>query len=100
VSAPVLAFHCFGEKFVVDCDASDYALGAIISQWQDGDERVIAYASRVLEDHGRRYSTTKEMLAMVYVINHFCHYIYGRPFTVRTDHNTLKWLQTFKEPEG
>lgn len=84
----------------MDCDASDYALGAIISQWQDGDERVIAYASRVLEDHGRRYSTTKEMLAMVYVINHFCHYIYGRPFTVRTDHNTLKWLQTFKEPEG
>lgn len=83
MSAPVLAFHCFGEKFVLDCDASDYALGAIISQRQDGDERVIAYASRVLEDHGRRYSTTKEMLA-----------------TVRTDHNTLKWLQTFKEPEG
>lgn len=101
VSAPVLAFPCFGEEFVVDCDASDYGLGAVISQRQDGDERVIAYASRVLEDRERRYSTTKkEMLAMVYAIKHFRHYLYGRPFTVRTDHNALKWLQSFKEPEG
>ena len=37
---------------------------------------------------------------MVYAIKHFCHYLYGRPFTVRTDHNALKWLQSFKEPEG
>ena len=101
VSAPVLAFPCFGEEFVVDCDASDYGLGAVISQRQDGDEKVIAYASRVLEDRERRYSTTKkEMLAMVYAIKHFRHYLYGKPFTVRTDHNALKWLQSFKEPEG
>ena len=53
VSAPVLAFPCFGEEFVVDCDASDYGLGAVISQQQDGDERVIAYASQVLEDRER-----------------------------------------------
>ena len=100
VSAPVLAFPCFDQEFVVDCDASDYGLGAVISQQQDGDEKV-AYASRVLEDHKRLYSTTKkEMLAMVYAIKHFCHYLYGRPFTIRTDHNALKWLQSFKEPEG
>lgn len=66
-----------------------------------GDERVIAYSSRVLEDHGRRYSTTKEqMLAMVYAIKRFRHYLCGRPFTVRTDHNALKWLRSFKEPVG
>ena len=101
VSAPVLAFPCFDQEFVVDCDASDYGLGAVISQRQDGDEKVIAYASRVLEDRERRYSTTKkEMLAMVYAIKHLRHYLYGRPFTVRTDHNALKWLQSFKEPEG
>jgi len=56
----------------------DYGLGAVISQRQGGDERVIAYASRVLEDCERRYSTTKkEMLAMIYAIKHFCHYLYG-----------------------
>jgi len=86
---------------MVDCDATDYGLGAVISQRQDRDEKVIAYASRVLEERKRRYSTTKkEMLAMVYAIKHFCHYLYGRPFAVRTDHNALKWLQSFKEPEG
>ena len=37
---------------------------------------------------------------MVYAIKHFGHYLYGRPFTVRTDHNALKWLQSFKEPQG
>ena len=52
---------------------------------------VIVYASRVLEDRERRYNTTKkDMLAMVY----------GKTFTVRTDHYAFKWLQIFKEPEG
>lgn len=56
----------------------DYGLGAVISQRQGGDERVIAYASRVLGDCERRYSTTKkEMLAMIYAIKRFCHYLYG-----------------------
>ena len=57
------------------------------------DVKVIAYASRVFEDRGRRYSNNmKEILDMVYAIKHFRHYLYGRPFTVRTDHNAFKWL--------
>ena len=54
VSAPVLAFPCFTEEFVVDCDASDYGLGAVISQRQDGDE-VIAYVSRLQLENGVFY---------------------------------------------
>ena len=101
MTAPVLAFHRSDAKFIVDCDASDYGLGAVISQEQEGSERVMAYAGRVLDNRERRYSTTKkEMLAMVYAIRHFRHYLYGRPFTVRTDYNALKWLQSVKEPEG
>ena len=101
VTAPVLAFPRRDAKFIVDCDASDYGLGAVISQEQDGIERTIAYASRVLDNRERRYSTTKrEMLATVYFIRPFRHCLYGRPFTVRTDHNALKWLHSFKEPEG
>lgn len=101
VTAPVLAFPCFDGEFIVDSDASDYGLGAVLSQKQDGHEKVIAYASRVMEDREKRYSVTKkEMLAMVYAIKHFRHYLYGRPFTIRTDHNALRWLQSFKEPEG
>ena len=48
VTAPVLAFPRSDAEFIVDCDASDYGLRAIISQEQDGSERVTAYASRVL----------------------------------------------------
>ena len=66
MSAPVLAFPCSGEEFVVDCDASDYGLGAVISQWQDEDEKVLA--SWVLDNHKHRYITTQEMLAMMYSI--------------------------------
>ena len=50
VTAPVLAFPRSDAEFIVDCDASDYGLRAVISQEQDGSERVIAYASRVLDN--------------------------------------------------
>ena len=58
MTAPVIAFPRSNAKFIVDCDASDYGLGAVIPQERDGSERVIAYASRVLDNRERRYSTT------------------------------------------
>ena len=49
----------------------------------------------------RRYFTTrKELLAIVAFIQHFRHYLYGKSFIIRTDHNALKWLKSFKEPQG
>ena len=90
-----------GGEFVLDTDASNYAIGAVLSQIQDGDERVIAYASRTLNTSGKNYCVTrKEMFAVVYFVRHFKHYLLGREFTLRTDHGSLVWLHRFKEPDG
>ena len=85
----------------MDTDASNYSIGAVLSQVQDGQERVIAYGSRSLSKEERRYCVTrKEMLAIVYFLKYFRHYLYGRKFKVRTDHGALRWLMNFKDPQG
>ena len=67
----------------------------------DGSEVVTAYASRSLSRPERRYCVTrKELLAVVEFVHHFRHYLLGREFTLRTDHNSLVWVRNFKEPEG
>ena len=100
-TAPILAFPDFSQQFIVDVDASGQGLGAVLSQCIAGKKRVVAYASRTLTKAERRYCTTRcEMLALVWAIRYFRPYLYGRPFLARTDHSSLKWLQSFKEPEG
>ena len=104
-SAPILTFpdtSLGAPMFLLDTDASDLAIGAVLSQpGIDGKERVIAYGSRSLSKSERNYCTTrKEMLALVYFTKFFRHYLLGRKFVVRTDHQSLKWLQNFKDAEG
>ena len=100
-SAPVLAYPMEDVDFILDTDASNSGIGAVLSQIQDGLERPIAYASRVLSKSQRRYcTTTREMLAVVRFTDHFGHYLLGRKFVLRTDHASLLWLVNFKEPEG
>ncbi|KAH9594390.1 hypothetical protein MS3_00005796 [Schistosoma haematobium] len=104
-SPPILAFpdtSADGGEFILDTDASSSAIGAVLSQVaRDGHERVIAYASRRLDKSEARYSTTRrEMLALVKFLQHFRHYLLGKPFRVRTDHRALQWLRSFREPEG
>ena len=74
-------------------DASDYGVGAILSQLDDsGNEKVIAYASKALLPREQKYSTTeKETLAVVFGV-----YLLGRHFKLITDHNALRWLQPWK----
>jgi hypothetical protein len=100
-TTPVLSAVRHDGDFVLDTDASDTGLGVVLSQLQDGQERVIAYASCGLSKRERQYCVTRrELLAVVYGTKYFRHYLLGRPFLIRTDHNSLRWLRSFKNPEG
>ena len=101
VSAPILVMPCFYHKFILDTDASGEGLGAVLSQSVDGQERVVAYASKTLSKTERRYcATRRELLAVVWATQHFQPYLYGCGFLLRSDHSALQWLHSFKEPEG
>ncbi len=79
-TAPVLGLPNREDDFVLDTDASDYAVGAQLSQVQDGEERVIAYGSFALSKEQRKYCTTrKELLAVIRFTRQYRHYLLGRP---------------------
>ena len=101
VEAPVLIYPDFTKSFILNVDASDLCMGAVLSQKTEAGERVVAYASKTLTKSERRYCVTrKELLALVYFVKYFRHYLYGKKFVVRTDHGSLRWLMNFKTPEG
>lgn len=98
-SPPILSFPQFNMTFVVDTDASQEGVGAVLSHLDNG--RVIAYASRVLTKAERQYcATRRELLALVWSVRQFRAYLWGRKFVVRTDHSALRWLRSFKDPQG
>ncbi|KAJ8037228.1 hypothetical protein HOLleu_17992 [Holothuria leucospilota] len=100
-TSPVLAYPLREGKFVLDTDASDFGVGAVLSQQQGQTERVIAYFSKTLGKAERRYCVTrKELLAIILAVKHFHHYLFGTKFLVRTDHGALRWLLRFRNPEG
>ena len=97
----VLAHPDFSTRFILDTDVSNFSIGALLSQVQDGIERPIEFASRSLTKSEKKYCVTrKELLAAVHFVKYFRHYLYGRQFTLRTDHSSLRWLMHFKDPEG
>lgn len=99
--SPILGYPEPSGQYILDTDASAFGIGAVLSQVQGGEERVIAYFSRQLSRQERQYcATRRELLAIVQATKHFHHYLYGREITVRTDHAALKWLLSFKNPEG
>ena len=97
-TAPILQPPRQGEPFEIMCDASDYAVGAILGQRDGKNLSVIHYASRLLNEEQQNYGTTeKEMLAIVFACDKFRSYIAGAKVIVHTDHRALKYLLTKKD---
>ena len=85
-----IAFPRFDCKFLLATDASDSAIGAVLSQVQEGAEKVIAYWSRQLTKAERNYSTIeREALAIVKAVKEFYPYLYGHEFVLLTDHQRM-----------
>ena len=94
-TTPVLAYPNFDLLFILTTDASKVAVAAILSQVQNGLERSVAYASRQLNKPEQAYSASEaELLALVWATKHFRCYLYGKRFTVRTDHAALTYFKT------
>lgn len=99
--APILGYPREEGMFILDTDACNFGIGAVLSQVQDGEERVISYASKTLSKAQTRYCVTRlELLAILTFVSQFHHYLWGRTFLVRTDHAALYWLLRKKDPEG
>ncbi|BHF72354.1 hypothetical protein SprV_0401541800 [Sparganum proliferum] len=88
--------------FVLDTDASAFAMGGVLSQTDDnGLERVICFVSKTLTKPQRNYCTyRRELLAIVTFVKQFRPYLLGKPFVIRSDHKALQWLQNTKDAEG
>lgn len=102
ISSPILAYPNWSQPFLLFTDASTFALGAVLSQKDnEGNERIIAYASRSLLPAEKNYTITElEYLAVVWAVGKFHHYIHGSRFTLITDHSALVHLLNLTTPNG
>ncbi|MCP3661906.1 MAG: hypothetical protein GY696_05315 [Gammaproteobacteria bacterium] len=92
-TAPILSIFKEECETIVSTDASDYGIGAVLSQIQDGIEKPIAFASKTLSPAERNYSTgEKEALACIWATEKWHYYLYGRHFNIKTDHSCLTAL--------
>ncbi|GJS80697.1 reverse transcriptase domain-containing protein [Tanacetum coccineum] len=99
--APILIAPDWNEPFELMCDASDFALGAVLGQRHEKHFRPIHYASKTMNEAESRYTTTeKEMLAVVYAFEKFRSYLVMNKCTVYTDHSALKYLFAKKDSKA
>ena len=81
ITAPILGYPDPTVEYILDTDASDVGVGAVLSQVQQGQERVIAYYSKTLTPAEQNYCVIRrELLAVVKAVKHFRPYLYGQKF--------------------
>ncbi|XP_058733004.1 uncharacterized protein LOC131604588 [Vicia villosa] len=98
ISAPIMQPPDWNEPFEIMCDASDYAVGAVLGQRKDKKLHVIYYASRTLDEAQMNYATTeKELLAVVFALDKFRSYLVGAKIIIYTDHAAIRYLLTKKD---
>ena len=94
-SAPLLQSSDMNKPFLITTDASGYAVGGILLQGKIGRDIAIAYTSRVLRGPELKYDTyEKEALAVIHAVRTYRPYVFGRKFTIVTDHQPLIWFKT------
>ncbi|XP_071944659.1 uncharacterized protein [Antedon mediterranea] len=98
-SDPVLRNPDFNAEFILQTDASDRGLGAVLSQLgPDGTDHPVLYLSRKMFPREQNYATIeKECLAIKWAVESLRYYLLGRKFKIVTDHQPLKWLVEMKE---
>ena len=98
-SAPILQYPADNKMFSITTDASNLAIGGVLTQSYDGVDLPIAYYSYTLNKAEQKYSTIeKKCLAIIKTFKNFHHFLYGREFLVKTDHRPLVWLNSVKDP--
>lgn len=91
----------FDKEFLLQTDASDVGIGAVLCQRYGDADKPVAYFSRKLLPREKNFPTVeKECLAIVSAVRHFHVYLDGVPFTVFTDHNCLRFLHNMKDVRG
>ena len=102
MSPPILALPRPGYPYTVDTDACNTQVGCCLLQEQpDGNLHPVGYWSRTLSEPERNYSTSEqECLAIVWSLLMLRPYLEGSAFTIRTDHDPLKWLLNITDPTG
>ena len=98
IEAPILQSPNWDLPFEIMCDASKYAVGAVLGQRLDKKPTAICYTSKTLVEAQINYTTTeKELLAVVYALEKFWPYILGSKIIIYTDHAALKYLLSMKK---
>ena len=93
IITPIVQSPDWNLPFEIMCDASDYAVGAVLGQRIDKKLNVIHYASKTLDSAQKNYATTeKEFLAVVFACDKFRQYIVDSKLTIHTDHAAIKYL--------